>query len=147
MLINTLFLLIFTPKVFIKIQTPYRIELRSSPIHGLGVFAIEKIKSGEIIEICPVIDMGIPKGESTHILIDYRFNWPQGMEWEKQVVATGFAMMYNHSDTPNASWRSNLDLNSFEFYAVKDIEIDEEIFVWYGNVDYWNDGRLNTKVI
>lgn len=91
--------------------------------------------------------MGIPKGESTHILIDYRFNWPQGLEWEKQVVAAGYGMIYNHSNSPNASWRSNLDLKSFEFYAVRDIQVDEEIFVWYGDIDYWNDGRTNTNVI
>jgi len=111
------------------------------------VFAIKPIQNGEIIEICPVIDMGLPKGESSHILIDYRFNWPQGLVWEKQVVAAGYSMLYNHSNSPNASWKSNLELNAFEFYAVRDITPEEEIFVWYGDIDYWTDGRSSTEIV
>ena len=108
----------------------------------------EKILKDEVFEICPVIDLGMKFGESSHILIDYRFNWPQGISvWEKQVVAAGYGMLYNHSNDANANWRSNFDINSFEFYATKDIEPGEEIFVWYGDVSYWNDGRNHTNII
>jgi SET domain-containing protein len=131
-----------------RINPPTKIYVSNSKIHGIGVFASEKINSLEIIEECPIIDMGMFKGESSNILIDYRFNWPQGtMEWEKQVVSSGYGSLYNHSNEPNASWRSNLQNNTFEFYALKDIHIDEEIFVWYGDSNYWNDGRNKTIVI
>jgi uncharacterized protein len=131
-----------------RIDAPTKIYVADSPIHGLGVFAKEEILEGEIIEVCPVINMGMTFGETSHILIDYRFNWPQGSgQWTKQVVATGFSMLYNHSDNFNANWRSNLDTNCFEFYATKNIKPDEEIFVWYGDISYWNDGRNHTKVI
>ena len=130
-----------------KIQPPKKLYVSNSPIHGLGVFATEIIYEGEIIEICPVIDMCL-NGESSHILIDYRFNWPQGgSPWDKQVVSTGFALLYNHSNTPNAAWRSNLENNTFEFYSIKNIKADEEVFVWYGDVSYWNDGRAHTNVV
>jgi hypothetical protein len=77
-------------------------------------------------------------------LIDYRFNWPQGnVEVEKQVVCVGYGMLYNHSENPNANWRSNLENNTFEFYATRDISPDEEILVWYGDINYWSDGRNN----
>lgn len=131
-----------------KILPPTKIYVDNSPIHGLGVFASEKIFEGDVFEICPVVDMGMRKGESTHILNDYRFNWPQGtMVWEKQVVSCGFGSLYNHSNNPNALWRSNLETNCFEFYAIKTIEPNEEIFVWYGGEEYWNDGRTHTNVV
>jgi SET domain-containing protein len=109
------------------------------------VFALEKIYEGEIIEICPVIDMGLNK-EPSHILIDYRFNWPQGLsEWEKQVVPAGYGMLYNHSNNPNVLWRSDVVNNTFEFYAIKEINPNEEILTYYGSVEYWSDGRSNAN--
>ena len=131
-----------------RINPPTKIYVESSPIHGLGVFASEDINEGEILEVCPVIDMGMRFGDTSHILIDYRFNWPQGgSTLYKQVVSTGFALLYNHSNTPNAAWRSNLENNTFEFYSIKNIKAGEEVFVWYGDVSYWNDGRTHTNVV
>jgi hypothetical protein len=92
--------------------------------------------------------MGMRFGDTSHILIDYRFNWPQGGNpWDKQVVSTGFALLYNHSSTPNAAWRSNLENNTFEFYSIKNIKSGEEVFVWYGDISYWNDGRTHTNIV
>ena len=131
-----------------RINPPTKIYVESSPIHGLGVFASEDINEEEILEVCTVIDMGMRFGDTSHILIDYRFNWPQGgSPWDKQVVSTGFALLYNHSNTPNAAWRSNLENNTFEFYSIKNIKAGEEVFVWYGDVSYWNDGRAHTNVV
>jgi tRNA-specific adenosine deaminase 3 len=80
---------------------------------------------------------------------DYRFNWPQGSgaDWDKQVLAWGYGSLYNHSDNYNAVWNSNTQNETFKFTAVKDIQPDEEIFVYYGGVTYWEDGRTNTNVI
>ena len=131
-----------------RIDIPSKIYVDNSPIHGLGVFAKEQILVDEIFEICPVIDLGMKFGESSHILIDYRFNWPQGVSpWDKQVVSTGFSLLYNHNNTPNAAWRSNLENNTFEFYTIKSIKSGEEVFVWYGDVNYWNDGRNHINVV
>jgi SET domain-containing protein len=123
-----------------------KIEYRKSPIHGLGVFAIDRILKGEIIEKAPVLSLPIQKGEITSLLIDYRFNWPSGSEWEEQVIALGYASLYNHSNDPNAYWYSVYDERIFQFVASKDIEAGEEIFVYYGDVNYWNDGRTNIEV-
>jgi SET domain-containing protein len=62
------------------------------------------------------------------------------------VVSGGFGSFYNHSDTPNAAWRSNIEHNTFEFVATRLIQPDEEIFVWYGDINYWNDGRNHIEV-
>jgi SET domain-containing protein len=52
------------------IKIAHKIVVRSSPIHGLGVFAKEVICEGEIIEECPVISLS---SEHRHALLDYSF--------------------------------------------------------------------------
>lgn len=132
-----------------KIIPPHKIYIGKSSVHGYGVFANETIFEGEIIEETPLTDLGIKKGESSSLMIDYRFNWPQGSggNWDKQVLSWGYGSLYNHSERPNAFWRSNIERETFEFVASRNINKDEEIFVWYGNVSYWQDGRSNTIVI
>lgn len=131
----------------VTILPPKKIYVKKSPIHGLGVFAGEKITKDEMIEECPILTLPINKGESSGLLLDYRFNWPQGTEWEEQVVGLGFASLYNHSESPNAYWISNYEKRTFNFIASRDIEVDEEIFVWYGDMSYWNDGRSSIEII
>lgn len=132
-----------------KITPPNKIYIAKSSIHGYGVFANELIKEGQIIEETPLLDLKIQKGEVTSLLIDYRFNWPQGSgaNWEKQVIPWGYGCLYNHSDNHNAIWRSNLQNETFEFVAIRDIQKDEEIFTYYGGVNYWQDGRKTINVI
>ncbi len=130
-----------------KLLPSKKIYVSKSKIHGLGVFALEEIEEGEIFEVCPLVDIEIPQGESSSCLLNYRFNWPQGDVWEKQTVALGFGSLYNHSGTPNAYWRSNLDDFTFEFFAIKKINPDEEILIYYGDESYWEDGRTNIEVI
>ena len=129
--------MIYNPKIY----------LDKSPIHGWGVFAKEDIIQGEVFEECPVLTLPIEKGEVTSLMIDYRFNWPQGDVWEEQVFVLGFGSLYNHSENANAFWISNLENKTFQFISNRVIYKDEEIFVWYGDVNYWNDGRTHTNVI
>ena len=130
-----------------RIFSPSKIYVDKSPVHGWGVFAKETINEGEIFEEVPVLELPINKGEVTSLLIDYRFNWPQGVEWDKQVVGLGFASLYNHSNDANAYWVSDLEKNTFKFISNKKISSGDEIFIWYGDVNYWNDGRNHTAVV
>lgn len=126
--------MIYNPKVYVD----------KSPVHGWGVFAACEINVGDIIEECPVMTLPIKKGESTPLLIDYRFNWPQGVEWDEQVLPFGYGGLYNHNDNANAYWISNEDKKTFIFKASKKISKGSEIFIYYGDVNYWNDGRTHT---
>ena len=130
-----------------QIFSPSKIYVDKSPVHGWGVFAKETINEGEIFEEVPVLELPINKGEVTSLLIDYRFNWPQGVEWDKQVVGLGFASLYNHSNDANAYWVSDLEKNTFKFISNKKISSGDEIFIWYGDVNYWNDGRNHTAIV
>jgi SET domain-containing protein len=128
------------------IQLPTKIYVDKSPVHGWGVFTKEKINEGELIEECTILTLPIEKGEDSSLFIDYRFNFPSGLEWEEQVLVMGCGGIYNHSNTPNAYWYSNNEKRTFCFVASRDIEVGEEIFTFYGDESYWNDGRTHTDV-
>ena len=123
-----------------------KIEMRRSPVHGWGVFAKENIFPNEILEEIPFLILPIEKGEMSSLFIDYRFIFPCG-DWKYQVLPAGFSCYYNHSSTPNAGWYSDDENDIFVFTSNKFISKDSEIFVYYGDVNYWNDGRKNTKVL
>ena len=125
-----------------------KIYLDKSPIQGWGVFAKEDIMEGEVFEECPILPLPMKYGEVSSVFIDYRFNWPQGTnEWEEQVIALGYGSFYNHSENANAHWTSNNNERTFKFISNRKINKGDEIFVWYGDVSYWSDGRQNISVV
>lgn len=117
-----------------------KIQLRKSTIHGWGVFAKDVIFENEILEEVPFLILPINKGDLSPLFIDYRFNFPTA-DWKYQVLPMGFACYYNHSEMPNAFWYTDDQNEIFVFKSNKRIEKDEEILVYYGNINYWNDGR------
>ena len=80
-----------------KIEIPSKIEVKSSPIHGLGVFAKDFIKKGEVIEECPVITVTKIETTISNILIRYRFLYPVSDPIE-HCIPLGYGCIYNHSD-------------------------------------------------
>lgn len=132
----------------LKIYPPTKIYVKNSPIHGLGVFASEKINKDELFEECLILPLPLKFGDISSLFIDYRFNYPSGTsDWEEQVISLGFGSFYNHNENPNAYWYSDKNTRTFKFVASREINVDEEIFVWYGDVNYWNDGRNHTNVV
>lgn len=127
---------------------PKKIRVAESPVHGWGVFATQFIGPGEIIEECPFVELPIAFGESTPLLIDYRYNYPAGpMTPEtKQVAVLGYGMIYNHSNDNSAYWETDTEKKCFRYIAKKLIKPGEEIFIYYGGAEYWADGRTNTNV-
>ena len=118
-----------------------KIRVQQSPIHRWGVFAIDNILEGEMIEECPMVEIEkewLKKDLS--IFQDYRFNLPNllnnAFTVESQQICLGYGSIYNHSKTPNANWYSiyyTPEISTFRFYAIRDIKSGEEIFIWYGN--------------
>lgn len=122
-----------------------KIQVRRSPIHGWGVFAKEDISAGETLEENPFMIIPMGTNEHSSIFIDYRFNYPR-VNSQNQVVVFGSSSLYNHSDSPNALWETDTESEIFIFTATKNIKKDEEIFVYYGGENYWNDGRNHTQI-
>lgn len=117
------------------IQLP--IQIRPSLLTGRGVFAEKRIEKGEVIEECPVLLLT----EECKSIQNYYFRWS-----EKQAINAlplGYALLYNHADSPNAEWRIDPDQNLFIIRALYDISADDEILVDYG--DKWFQARKLVK--
>lgn len=127
-----------------QIKMPTKIEVKSSPIHGLGVFATDFIKKGEIIEECPVITITNVEATISNILIRYRFLFPVKDPVE-QCIPLGYGCIYNHSDNNNATWVDGR-YRMFNFVAIKDILPGEEICTRYGGDDYWKFQEMASSV-
>ena len=139
-----------------KLKVPAKVEVKDSEIHGLGVFATERIERDEIIEECHLITLPIDKNTPPDLLKNYRFNWPQGrpsdgpihaivelklengevlkatLPEEGNVLPLGYGCIYNHNDDNNAHWLNHPRCKAFQFIAIKDIEAGEEICTNYG---------------
>jgi SET domain-containing protein len=130
----------FNPK---DIESPIlndKVYVNKSDVHGWGVFAKQKIKKGELIEKCPVIieenyHLGYNSWDS---LIYYQFVFNVPLDHNNNLFATslGFGSLYNHNDEPNANWAFYIaNVKLILFYATREIKKDEEIFIWYGDID------------
>jgi len=122
------------------IQIPTKIEIKNSQGKGLGVFAKEKIYKDEIIEISPLIKLDDSVDPS--ILFDYRFYYPRKGENRIYVVVLGYGFLFNHNNQNNADWRDS-DPMTFEFFATRNIEPGEEIFINYGGPEYFKKRPIN----
>ena len=102
-----------------------------SDISGRGMFSIEAIEEGALIEICPAIVL--PEAEVAVIhetrLHDYYFTW--GIDQKKCAIALGYGSMYNHEKDSNAEYNLNLGDETIEIIAVKNIAAGEEITINY----------------
>jgi SET domain-containing protein len=45
----------------------------------------------------------------------------------------GYGSYYNHSEIPSVNWITDENNKTFKFFALRDIEIGEELFINYGN--------------
>tara|TARA_R110000796_G_scaffold252421_1_gene386706 strand:- start:1809 stop:2201 length:393 start_codon:yes stop_codon:yes gene_type:complete len=129
-----------------KLKLATKTEVKSSPGRGLGVFAIDYILEGEIIEECHMVTLPPLNGGYEGLLVDHRFNWPSNTETKEQVIVLGNGSIYNHRDDNNAIWRDHPRYKLFQFVAKRDIHPKEEIFTYYGDDNYW-DARKHTKKI
>ena len=121
----------------IELKVATKVEVKESPIHGMGVFAIEEIKAGEVIEECHLISLPFKPGEQSFFLYDYKFNYPAEGEVEEYVLPLGNGCIYNQSDDNNAYWKTHPLHKAFQFIAIKDIKVGEEICTYYGDENYW----------
>jgi SET domain-containing protein len=130
-----------------KLKVPTKIEIKPSPGKGYGVFAIDVIEAGEVIEECHLVTLPIQKGEANTLLQDYRFCWPFGPDWQEMVIPFGYGCIYNHSNDNNAFWQDHPTQKAFQFVANRRILPGEEICTYYGGDEYWQDERMNVEVI
>ncbi len=106
---------------------------------GRGVFALEDIAAGTIIEVCPVIPVaasdipdsgGAPDG--------YLLDWDADEEGAEHCMPMGYIMMYNHSRHANVTLENDYEAMTITTTATRDIKAGEEI-LWNYDCDIWFD--------
>ena len=109
--------------------------VREGP-RGRGVFATRTFAEGEIVEVCPTVEIAEGGGD----LADYLFeSTNEGMF----LVVLGFGMLYNHSADANLDYYQGDDA-TLEFVARRRIERGEELTISYG--DEWWSARGETPI-
>lgn len=120
---------------------------------GNGVFALKKITKGSLIEVCQVIPLTPKEFDSINktVLGSYVYTWigprqpldTEQYKWTGACVGLGYAMLYNHSFTPNAEWKMDVSSRTVSFYALEDIPKEAEIFHHY----FWPDWKYTAERI
>ncbi len=102
-----------------------------SKIAGRGMFCLNDIEQGALIEICPLIK--IPKDDLKSIDQTNLYNYYFLMEDKAfpACIALGFGSLYNHSHAPNAEVKIDAVDALMFIEAIKDISAGEEIFLDY----------------
>ena len=85
---------------------------------------------GEIIEVCPVINITPKERKIVEKTIFNYYIYPWRSTQSGSLVL-GYGSIYNHSFSPNADWKQNFGANSMVYRAVKPIKKGEEITVNY----------------
>jgi len=117
----------------------HRLEIRSDPAKGRGIFAREPLAAGTLIEAAPVII--VPTEQCAlldrTILHDYYFHWDGDPEGEgRGAVALGLIALCNHSRRPNARVRRNPARETLDLMALAPIAEGDEVTIDY-NCPLW----------
>jgi SET domain-containing protein len=106
---------------------------------GRGVFTRERIPTGTVIEVAPVIVM--EKTDREHLdktlLHDYIFEW--GKDNKQCCMALGMIPIYNHDYKSNCEYFMDFEDSTIFVKTVRVVEKGEELTINY-NGD-WNDGK------
>ena len=106
---------------------------------GRAVFTNEKIATGTVIEIAPVIVMSKVDREylDKTLLHDYIFEW--GKEKDKCAMALGLIPIYNHSYKSNCEYFMDFEKEMIFIKTISAIKKGEELTINY-NGD-WDDDK------
>ena len=115
---------------------PY-LYIGSSTDKGRGIFTLERIPAGTVIEVAPVIVM--KPEDRIHLdktlLHDYIFEW--GADRKQCAMALGLVPIYNHSYKSNCEYFMDFEDDTIHLKTMRVVEKGEELTINYnGN---WND--------
>lgn len=121
---------------------PDVVEVRRSPIEGIGVFAKRDIACKEIIEECFIVVMnalGEPDfNEKVDVnLMRYlytceeRHSYITDKKEELVAIPLGVGACFNHHDKFNVDYIMDVENKVFTYVAHRDINQDEELFIRY----------------
>ena len=99
---------------------------------GRGVFASRAFKSGETIEICPVVLFHMEYNSLPKAIKTLVFDWEVlAGRRRTHALALGYGSFYNHNNPANLRYEADAENDLLRFIAVRDIDADEELTVNY----------------
>lgn len=103
---------------------------------GRGMFSMEKLEAGTLIETAPVIVMD--QNDRIHLdktlLHDYIFEW--GQDQKQCCMALGYIALYNHSFDANCEYEMDFKKQIISIKTVKPVKKGAELFINYnGDAD------------
>ena len=106
-----------------------KVIVKNTNTMGLGAFANQNIKRGDLIE------KGVVKRiDSDGHKSPYLFSWSEDRTvW---AFASGCATFYNTSLDPNTRFVRNYITDTFEIYAIRDIKVGEELTHKYKSLEW-----------
>jgi len=116
---------------------PVRVD--RSPVHGLGVFAVDRIPAGtQVWKFTPGFDLALDRemldGQPAHfrrVMLHYGYIDPA---LNRFILCCDDYRFVNHSDTPNVRVDKRADPYGVDV-AARDIEAGEELTLDYGVVE------------
>jgi hypothetical protein len=111
-----------------------RAEVRTSPLHGRGLFASGPIRSGSVIGIYPLLILSHQDTETLKStrLYHYVFYVDERADGAtRAAVAFGEISMCNHSPDANADFEVDADAQTVTLTARVAIAVDDEILIDY----------------
>ena len=121
---------------------PDSVEIRKSPVHGIGVFAKRDIARKEIIEECFIVVINAlgEKDFYEHVdenLMRYLYTCEERHSYitnkmeELVAIPLGIGSCFNHHDKFNVDYIMDVKNKLFTYVAHRDINQDEELFIRY----------------
>ncbi len=114
------------------------IVIRQTALRGRGVYALEHLPAGLLLETSPVIVMSAAERTliDQTLLHDYIFIW--GENEDQCCMALGYVPLYNHAAPANCDYEMDFTRQTISIITVRDIKAGEELFINY-NGDWNND--------
>ncbi len=107
------------------------VEIKESPIHGKGVFAIRDIKKGEVIAVSHVTLLHHNE-QLPEMIATLEFPWS---EEYYALCLSDVGSFFNHDKHFSARvLHQDKENNTQTFAATKDIKKGEEVFIFYNDL-------------
>ncbi|MEO1429455.1 MAG: SET domain-containing protein-lysine N-methyltransferase [Cyanobacteria bacterium J06633_8] len=118
------------------------IKVKKYTEKGRGITATQNISKGTLIEVAPVAVFPLKKGLSINEKTVFKYYFVRPLlddksDNQKGYLVFGLASLCNHQESPNAyvDWvEDEIGLWS-HLIAHKDIEVGEEVTLFYANID------------
>ena len=105
-----------------------KICIKKSPIHRWGVFSKKNISKNEILEESPYFLIPIDEIDQAKTCLQYSYPFNEDFK----IIGMGYCCLYNHSLSPNVDYQVDSTNEIMRHYAIRDIEVGEELTLDYG---------------